>query len=245
MIARPLLFAALVAALPLSTDAQFLLPPPPPPHVLAVEGGGLSLSTSYQGDFPAGSGVRNRGELGDDAGALGISFEYRAGRNIGLRAGLLVGRVAMRGESSCAPCVFRSPSAIEILESGHWSVDGTATAGILLLELPLILAPRPSFELFAGPTLARVELGNVGARGPEGLAVDLRGSDLTLGFHLGGRAHPGAGRWSIGAIARWMRTEIDLALRQPGLTVQSDFGTVEREEDMITFSLMVGRRFNR
>lgn len=112
----------------------------------------------------------------------------------------------------------------------------------MLLELPVILETRGGCELFAGPSLAQIELGNVSTPGPDGLAVELGTSSPTLGFHLGGRMAPGFGRWSIGVVARWLRPEVTLRVTKPVGSRVLSLATVESTEDLITVSLVVGRR---
>jgi hypothetical protein len=215
---------------------------------LALEGGVLSLSSDWEEESPAGSGLLHRGSLDADDPAYGLSVELRVARHVGIRGGLSWSSVPIHAEVTCPDpvCTFIDGPITVIIDDVTWSVDDDSELRLLFLEVPLIVEPDDRVELFAGPTIAHLALDDVHRAGLDGLAVLVDPSFPSYGLHLGGSVRFGWRRnWSAGLLARWIRSDLELAVVQPLLGAAGDLLTMEPEEDLLTVGLVVGRRFGR
>jgi hypothetical protein len=163
---------------------------------------------------------------------------------VGIRARLLTGDVDVRAESDCPspPCEFTKGPARVTIAVADWSVDESSTFTAPFVEVPFYFRSGDTVEQFAGPTLAFVDLDSVGSSGLNGLEVEVDPSTLPFGLHAG--ATLGLGwkqKWTIGVLARSIRTDIDLTVRQP--FVEAIGESFSDEDDMVLVSLRVGRRF--
>ena len=240
--------AALVAVLLGSTAAHARQ------STLALEGAYISLSTDLAGESPAGSSLQHDVSLDGSDPAFGLSFETRLTRHVGIRVGALRGTVPVRGRTVCPnpTCDFTFGAVRVSISGGERSTEDDGDLQVLFLEVPIVFQPRPNVDLFAGPTIASIELDGSETPGPLGLAVDVDASSPSYGLHLGGAVHFGGRRgpgrsepaWTAGVIARWIPVDLDLSVSLPLLPVGSVFSG-ESEEDLVSVSFVVGRRFGR
>jgi hypothetical protein len=221
---------------------------------LALEGAHVSLSADLAAESPAGSGLLHDVSIDGGDGAYGLSFEARITRYVGIRFGGLWSSVPVSGRSVCptAPCEFTRDQTRVIIGDVEWSVDDDSDLRMLFVEVPFVFQPTTNVDLFAGPTIAFVEVGDVASSGLEGLRVEVDAASPSYGFHLGGSVHFGGRRgpgrsepaWTAGVIARWIPTELELSVSQPTLPVGSLLRG-ESDEDLVSIGVMVGRRFGR
>lgn len=245
------LFGAMLAVMVLvSTAAQARQ------STLALEGAFVSVSTAdLSGVSPTGSGLQHDVSVGGSDPAYGLSFETRLTRHVGLRAGALWGVVPLRARMVCPTptCDFTSGSARVSIDGGERRVEDDGDLRFLFLEVPILFQPRPDFDVFAGPTIAFAELDGVTAPGTSGLTLDVDTSSPSYGLHLGGVVHFGGRRgpgrsepaWTVGVIARWIPIDLELAASLPLLPSAGTLFSGEAEEDLVSVSLVVGRRFGR
>lgn len=219
-------------------------------HLLGVEGGYLSgPSADFFGAGSLDPSTSSRADLDGGGARLGASFEYRITRFLGARVAIQLGEHEVEARFSCAPCLLRTPTFHWSADRLDWSVDGKGRSRTLMLELPLILETRTPLELFAGPTLASIELGGVSDSDlDDGLTARISStSNPTLGLHFGGRLTSPFGDWSFGLTARWLRPKIGISLEKPrpdfGITLPLD--RIERRDDHVSVTLVVARRLGR
>jgi len=218
------------------------------PVTLAVEGGVLSLSSDWDQESPAGSGLLHRGSLDGDDPAFGLSVELRVARHVGIRGGLSWSSVPIRAETTCPDpvCTFIDGPITVFIDDVTWSVDDDSDLRLLFLEAPFVFTPDARVELFAGPTIAHLDLDDVRRTGLDGLGVLVDPSFPSYGVHLGGSGRFGWRRnWSAGLLARWIRSDVEVTVQQPLLGAAGDLLTLENDEDLLTVGLVVGRRFGR
>jgi hypothetical protein len=208
----------------------------------------LSLSSDWDAESPAGSGLRHRGSLDADDPAFGLSVELRAARHVGIRGGLSWSSVPIHAEVTCPDpvCTFIDGPITVTIDDVTWSVDDDSDLRLLFLEVPFVVEPDDRVELFAGPTIAHLALDDVHRAGLDGLAVLVDPSFPSYGIHLGGAVRFGWRRnWSAGLLVRWIRSDLELTVVQPLLGAAGELLTLEPEEDLLTVGLAVGRRFGR
>lgn len=223
------------------------------PSTLALEGGTTSLSSGWSGESPPGTSLDHRGTVDGSEPTFGLSFEYRATRWVGIRAGLLQTSVPVRATMVCpdGPCTFTvGPQQVSFSE-GEFAVDEDSDLQSFFVEVPFVVTAGERTELFGGPTLALLDIEDVERVTPDGLAVDLGVQSPSYGLHLGAAVHlgwkqrPGArsafSPWSLGLVARWIRTELDATVRHPNIA-GLDLLTADSEEDLVSVTLVLGRR---
>jgi hypothetical protein len=214
------------------------------------------MSARWSQEAPPGSGILHDGRIDGNESTFGLSFEYRAARHIGVRAGLLFTTLPIRSESVCGQqpvCEFTQGPVRVIVDGGiRWSVDDDGDLRSLFLEIPFVLPIGERVEIFAGPTIANLELDDVRRGGLDGLEVDASISSPAYGFHLGSAIHFGKGwgartgspfrPWSVAVIARRIRAELALRVRAPALP-STPLLTREMDEDLTSVTIAIGRRF--
>lgn len=213
-------------------------------NTLALDYAMPSFSAAFGGESPAGTGLSHVGEASDGDPLFGLSFEYRATRHVGIRAGLLRGDLALRGASVCAPspCTFTVGSTRVIISDADWSVDEDASFRMPFVEIPFAARASPRVEVFAGPTIAWPSLGDVEAPGLNGLTLEASAQSPAYGAHLGLTVDLDLQqRWVAGVIARMVRAEVDFSVGQPFVAVLDE--PFAAEDDLLTVGVMVGRRF--
>jgi hypothetical protein len=191
----------------------------------------------------------HEGDVDGEETAFGASFEYRLLRHVGIRGGLLWGSVPIRAISSCpAPpvCEYNVGSIFVQISDVTWTVDRDSDLRTLFLDVPFVALPNDRVELFAGPTLANLQLDEVRGAGPDGLTIEVDASSPAYGVHVGGSVLLGWKRgWSVGLIARWLRTDLEVKVDQPLLGAAGRLLSVEEDADATSLTLVVGRRFGR
>lgn len=217
----------------------------PQPLTLALEGAYASLSAEWSEESPPGSELMHRGSVDAADTGFGLHLEYRFARNVGVRVGYLWSSAPISAETTCEElCTFSDGPIMVQISDVTWSVDQDADLTMFFLEVPLVAHPSDRVELFAGPSVAVVNLGDVRRGGLNGLAVEADVSTPSFGAHVGGTLLVGwKRRWTVGLIARWIPTDLELSVGQPLLGAAGDLLTVDRSEDLTTVSLLVGRRF--
>lgn len=222
---------------------------------LVLEGAYLSLSADVAGESPPGSALQHDLSLDGGDPAFGLSFETRVTRHVGIRVGVLRGGVPLRGRTVCPnpTCDFTIGAVRVSISGGERTVEDDADLLALFLEVPIVFQPRPNVELFAGPTIASIDLDGAESPGPTGLALDVDTSSPAYGLHVGGAVHFGGRRgpgrpgpaWTAGVVARWIPLDVELGVRLP---LGGAIGTLLSEEveaDLVSVGFMVGRRFGR
>lgn len=222
--------------------------------ILALEGGHFDLSAHASGESPPGSGILHDVSVDSGDPAFGLTFEGRLMRHLGVRVGFLRSSIAVRGRSLCSdsPCTFRSGNATLTLDEIDWSVDENSHLHMFFVEIPVVFEPYYDVEVFLGPTVADVEIGDAESTGPNGLRISTGTSSPTVGLHAGAtysfgrRRGPGATepKWSVGAIVRWIPTRLDLTVDgTPVGTAGEGIFRAKRDADLLSISVTVGRRF--
>lgn len=227
-----------------------------PPNTLALEGALVSFGTDWTAsDVPAGSTLQHRGEADGEEPGFGLSFELRPFEHVGFRLGFLNSSLPVTARAVCpsTPCTWTSSSATVSSSVPVWSTEGDSDLLIYLLEVPFSVRVGSHAELFAGPSLAVLDTSDVATGGVEGLRVTTDPSSPSYGLHVGGAVHFGRRSrlhpddfvrpWSVGLIARWLQTELDVSVDQPLLgAVGVGLFQTTADEDLVSVSLVVGRR---
>lgn len=235
---------ALFSALAIFLTA-WALPAKEQPNTLTLEVASPSLTSDFGGESPPGTGVRFAGQLEGDDPLVGLSFDLRLTRYFGLRLGLLRGSLPLAAEGDCepAPCEFMAGNATVIISEANWSVVDESSFSMPFVDLAFFAQPSPKVQLFAGPTLAFLQLGDVEAGGLEGLIVRPSVESVSYGLHAGGTVDIGWKRdWLVGLVVRAIQTKTDYTIQQPTLAPINEL--FSSEDDLVTVSLMVGRRFS-
>jgi hypothetical protein len=176
-------------------------------------------------------------------------------RHVGIRVGVLRGTVPLRGRTVCPnpTCNFTNGAVRVSISGGERTVEEDADLQALFLEVPIVFQPLPNVELFAGPTIASIDLDGAESSGPTGLTLDVDTSAPSYGLHVGGAVHFGGRRgpgrsepaWTAGVVARWIPVDVELGVRLPLGGGIGSLLTEKIEEDLVSVGFMVGRRFGR
>jgi hypothetical protein len=211
---------------------------------LALELASPSVDGAFSGESPAGSGLRHAGDLDGGDALYGLSFELRVARHVGIRMGALRGSLALQGATTCAPapCEFTVGSAMVVISEANWSVDDNASFSMPFVEIPFSGRLSPRVEVFAGPTVAWPSLDDVSAPPPNGLDLRVSSESPAYGGHLGFTVDLDLQqRWVAGVVARYVPLRVDLSVGHPFVQVLDEPFAID--DDLVTVSVMLGRRF--
>lgn len=175
----------------------------------------------------------------------GVRNSPETTRHLGVRLARAQTRLAVAAAVACPEpeCAIDRGGARYYFDEADGSVEDDSELAMLLVGLPVSFEPRPGLRLFAGPTLARLNAGGVESTGPGALGVAIGTSGLSYGLHAGANLKfPWQARWTLGVIARWIPTDLDLGVKRSEVSGGPLLHTDGRET-VSTVSVLFGYRF--
>lgn len=182
------------------------------PWTFRFQLGGVGVSeNTFIGIAPGRFSIRT-----EDSATLGIAFERRMNRLVGLELSVL----------------HSDPSVVATFQSPHSPNNRTGVLTALgmtplSLGLNLHVIPRGKVDLYVGPVLSYIlydDLHLYAPGVPSSVAVD---DETTYGFQIGLNLRVGRGPWAFNAALRGLRASPETReLESPSLDIDPLFATV-------------------